>query len=205
MTLYDTEALTKLAVATFTRSGDLAIRQYYKTLAAYNSGLLGGKPGPLMKLLNLRDELEKEELEPDFAAMHDALLPSEIELSIIFRKMAGQLTAPKKRDRRGVSNWEKSKVLMSETITMAVADGVRLQLAFPWFLKAVEERMEAAEERHEAAEERGWESKFHQYEEEWHHVEQFEAPKNLVPETSSMMDYLNGLPEDEVLGTLQIY
>ena len=204
MTLYNTEALTKLAVATFTRSGDLAIRQYYKTLAAYNAGLLEGKPGPLKKLLNLRDELEKEELEPDFAAMHDALLPSEIELSIIFRKMAGQLTAPKKRG-RGNSNWEKATVLMSETITVAIADGVRLQLAFPWFLTAVEERMEAAEERHEEAEERGWESKFHEYEEEWHHVEQFEAPKNLVPETSSMMDYLNGLPEDEVLQTLQIY
>lgn len=203
MTLYDTEALTKLAVATFTRSGDLAIRQYYKTLAAYNAGLVGGNPGPLKKLLNLRDELEKEELEPDFAAMHDALLPSEIDLSIIFRKMAGQLTAPKKRGRN--SNWEKATVLMSETITVAIADGVRLQLAFPWFLKAVEDRMEAAEERHEAAEERGWESKFHEYEEEWHHVEQFEAPKNLVPETSSMMDYLNGLPEDEVLETLQIY
>lgn len=135
--------------------------------------------------------------------MHDALLPSEIDLSIIFRKMAGQLTAPKKRGRN--SNWEKATVLMSETITVAIADGVRLQLAFPWFLKAVEDRMEAAEERHEAAEERGWESKFHEYEEEWHHVEQFEAPKNLVPETSSMMDYLNGLPEDEVLETLQIY
>ena len=203
MTLYDTEALTKLAVATFTRSGDLAIRQYYKTLAAYNAGLLGGKPGSLKKLLNLRDELEKEELEPDFAAMHDALLPSQIELSIIFRKMAGQLTAPKKRGRN--SNWEQAAVLMSESITMAIADGVRLQLAFPWFLKAVEDRMEAAEERHEAAEERGWESKFHEYEEEWHHVEQFEAPKNLVPETSSMVDYLNGLPEEEVLETLQIY
>ena len=204
MTLYDTEALTKLAVATFTRSGDLAIRQYYKTLAAYNSGLLGGAAGPLKKLLNLRDELGKVDLEADFAAMHDALLPSQIELSIIFRKMAGQLTAPKKRG-RGNSNWEQAAVLLSETITVAIADGVRLQLAFPWFLKAVEDRMEAAGERHEDAEERGWESKYGQYKEEFDHVFEFEAPTTLVPETSSMMDYLNGLPEDEVLQTLQIY
>lgn len=203
MTLYDTEALTKLAVATFTRSGDLAIRQYYKTLAAYNSGLLEGDAGPLKKLLNLRDELGKVDLEADFAAMHDALLPSEIDLSIIFRKMAGQLTAPKKRGRN--SNWEKATVLMSETITVAIADGVRLQLAFPWFLKAVEDRMEAAGERHEAAEERGWESKYGQYKEEFDHVFEFEAPTNLVPETSSMMDFLNGLPEEEVLESLQIY
>lgn len=203
MTLYDTEALTKLAVATFTRSGDLAIRQYYKTLAAYNSGLLEGDAGPLKKLLNLRDELGKVDLEADFAAMHDALLPSEIDLSIIFRKMAGQLTAPKKRGRN--SNWEKATVLMSETITVAIADGVRLQLAFPWFLKAVEDRMEAAGERHEAAEERGWESKYDEYKEEFDHVFEFEAPTNLVPETSSMMDFLNGLPEEEVLESLQIY
>ena len=57
MTLYDTEALTKLAVATFTRSGDLAIRQYYKTLAAYNSGLLGGKQRALMDLSDRRELL----------------------------------------------------------------------------------------------------------------------------------------------------
>ena len=108
MTLYDTEALTKLAVATFTRSKDLAIHQYYKTLAAYNSGLLGGAPGPLMKLLNLRDELEKEDLEPDFAAKHDALLPSEIELSIIFRKMAGvvtELLGWEEADASAVGDW----------------------------------------------------------------------------------------------------
>ena len=118
--------------------------------------------------------------------------------------MAGQLTAPKKRG-RGVSNWEKSKVLMSEPITMAIADGVRLQLAFPWFLKAVEERMEAAGERHEEAEERGWESRYEQYKEEFDHVFEFEAPKNLVPETSSMVEFLNGLPEGEVLESLQIH
>ena len=88
---------------------------------------------------------------------------------------------------------------------MAIAEGARIELAWSWFVEAVETRMNAAEERAEEAEERGWEDKFPEYEEEFGHVEQFEEPRNYMPEAGGILNYLNGLPEDQMLDTLRIY
>jgi len=208
MAAYDIDALTKAAVASFTKSGDLAILMYYRAIDAYNAnyfdamGILAGPPGPLKRLLNLRDELDGAD--PKDIAAHDKLMPSQSDLDVIFRKMAGKLTPPKKRG-RGTSNWEKATLLMSEPITMAIAEGARIELAWSWFVEAVETRMNAAEARAEEAEERGWENKFPEYEEEFAHVEQFEEPRNYMPEAGGIMNYLNGLPEDQMLDTLRIY
>ena len=143
-------------------------------------------------------------MDPEDAAARDKLMPSQSDLDVIFRKMAGKLTPPKKRG-RGTSDWEKATLLMSEPITMAIAEGARIELAWSWFVDAVETRMNAAEERAEEAEERGWENKFPEYEEEFGHVEQFEEPRNYMPEAGGIMNYLNGLPEDQMLDTLRIY
>lgn len=202
MAAYDIGALTKAAVATFTKSGDLAILMYYRAIDAYNANYFEGTPGPLKTLHNLRDELDGSD--PKDAAARDKLMPSQSDLDVIFRKMAGKLTPPKKR-RRGTSNWEKATLLMSEPITMAIAEGARIELAWSWFVEAVETRMNAAEERAEEAEERGWENKFPEYEEEFGHVEQFEEPRNYMPEAGGIMNYLNSLPEDQMLDTLRIY
>ena len=202
MAAYDIDALTKAAVASFTKSGDLAILMYYRAIDAYNANFFEGTPGPLKKLLNLRDELDGSD--PKDAAARDKLMPSQSDLDVIFRKMAGKLTPPKKRG-RGTSNWEKAALLMSEPITMAIAEGARIELAWSWFVEAVETRMNAAEARAEEAEERGWEDKFPEYEEEFGHVEQFEEPRNYMPEAGGIMNYLNGLPEDQMLDTLRIY